>query len=417
MRYLLVGLVWLVCQSGITQTVSEWRGINRTGIYDESNLLSEWPESGPEKLWSVGNLGTTYSSPAIGEKYIYVTGRKDSLEYLTALDFKGEQKWQVQFGRAWTKSFPDTRTTPTIHGNNIYLISGMGEVACHNAETGEQVWFRNANEEYSGICGLYGPSESPLIVDDKVFYTPGGNETSMIALDIYTGELAWKTRSLGDSAAYVSPVYVKHNDQEMIINLMSNWAFGVDPADGEILWEFDYIAIESPIQNRYMRVTNCNTPIYHEGDVAIIKGYDHPVAMLSLNEAGTEATLKWKSEFMDTHTGGNVLIDGLLYGSNWLNNGMGSWVCLDWSSGELKWETKWNNKGSVIYADGMLYCYDEKRGNIALVNPNSEKFDIVSSFKVDEGKGPHWSHPVINDGVLYVIHGERLIAYNIMNPN
>lgn len=415
MKYSLVIFIFLISQTLIAQTYSEWRGLGRTGIYKETQLMKVWPEEGPKKLWTASQLGSTYSSPAIGEKYIYVSGRIDSLEYLTALDFDGNQIWQVPFGRAWTRSFPETRTTPTIHGENIYLISGMGEIACHDAESGKQIWFRNAYEDYSGICGLYGPSESALIIDNKVFYTPGGPETSMIALDIMTGDLIWKTRSLGDSAAYISPLFVEHNDQKMIINLMSNWAFGVDPDDGEILWEFDYIAIESPIPNPYMRVTNCNTPIYNDGEVALIKGYDHPAAMLTLNNEGTEVELKWTNENFDTHIGGNVLVDGYLYGSNWLNNGMGSWVCLDWETGTMKWETEWNNKGSMIYADGMLYCYDEKRGNVGLVYPNPEKFDLVSSFKVDEGKGPHWSHPVINNGILYIRHGEVLIAYDISN--
>jgi hypothetical protein len=52
-------------------------------------------------------------------------------------------------------------------------------------------------------------------------------------------------------------------------------------------------------------------------------------------------------------------------------------------------------KGSIIANDGMLYCYDEKRGNIALVKADPEKFEPVSSFRVPYGKGPYWSHPVI----------------------
>ncbi len=395
------------------QTLSEWRGPGRTGIYHESGLLKSWPESGPKKIWSAGGLGTGYSSPAIGDEYIYVTGRKDSLEYLTALDFKGELVWQVRFGRSWNKSYEDTRTTPTIHDGKVYMISGMGEVACHDARTGDRVWYRNAYEEYGGICNLYGISEAPLIVDEQVFYTPGGKETSMIALNKLNGELIWKTRSLGDSAAYVSPLFVRHNGQEMIINLMGNILFATDPADGKILWEFNYLALESPVPNPYLKVTNCNTPIYHEGEIFLAKGYNHPSAMLTLNEAGTEVRLKWTNDLLDTHFGGNVLVDGFLYGSTWLSNSSGNWACIEWETGMNRWEGKMTNKGSIIYADGMLYCYEEKRGQLALVRPDPDKFDIVSSFYIDEGTGPHWSHPVIAKGILYVRHGDRLMAYNL----
>jgi len=48
-----------------------------------------------------------------------------------------------------------------------------------------------------------------------------------------------------------------------------------------------------------------------------------------------------------------------------------------------------------------------------LVKPDSNKFDLVSSFKVPFGDGPHWAHPVIHHGVLYIRHGDVLMAYKI----
>jgi outer membrane protein assembly factor BamB len=413
LKYLAFLLFALPVQMGWAQTQSEWRGLGRTGVYNESGLMKQWPEAGPGKLWVAGNIGMGYSSPATGNDFIYVTGRKDTLDYITALDYKGSQVWQVPFGRAWNGSYEDTRTTPTIHDGKVYMISGMGEVACHDGKTGRRIWYRNVYQEFSGKCNLYGVSESPLILGNKVFYTPGGPETSMVALDKGTGDLIWKTRSLGDSAAYVSPLYARHNNQDMIISLMGNILFGVNPANGEILWEFNYLGLKSSIPNPYLKVTNCNTPMYHKGEIFIAKGYNHPSAMFTLNEAGTGVTLKWTNDLLDTHFGGNVLLDGYLYGSNWLNNSSGNWACIDWDTGHNQWEAPMNNKGSIISADGMLYCYDEKKGQLALVKPDPAKFEIVSSFRVQDGTGPHWAHPVIHKGVLYVRHGDRLVAYDI----
>ena len=80
MRVLFAIAVCLVFQSSYSQVVSEWRGLGRTGVYEETGLLKEWPEEGPKKLWSNDGVFSGYSSPAMGEEYIYVTGRKDSLE-------------------------------------------------------------------------------------------------------------------------------------------------------------------------------------------------------------------------------------------------------------------------------------------------------------------------------------------------
>jgi len=63
---------------------------------------------------------------------------------------------------------------------------------------------------------------------------------------------------------------------------------------------------------------------------------------------------------------------------------MGNWCCIDWNTGAPMYEKEWENKGSIIYADGMLYCYEERRGNVALVRATSEDFEIVSTFKITE---------------------------------
>ena len=73
----------------------------------------------------------------------------------------------------------------------------------------------------------------------------------------------------------------------------------------------------------------------------------------------------------------------------------------------------WNNKGSIISAEGLLYIYEEKNGNIALVKPNSEKLDIISSFRVTKGYGPYWAHPVIDKGRLFLRHGDYLAVYSL----
>jgi hypothetical protein len=79
------------------------------------------------------------------------------------------------------------------------------------------------------------------------------------------------------------------------------------------------------------------------------------------------------------------------------------------------YEKKWKCKGSIISADNKLYCYEEKRGNIALVEPTVNDFEIISSFRPTIKNWPHWSHLVIRNGVLYVRHADVLMAFNVRN--
>jgi outer membrane protein assembly factor BamB len=145
----------------------------------------------------------------------------------------------------------------------------------------------------------------------------------------------------------------------------------------------------------------------------ITGGYDHVGAMFRISEDASTINLLWTDTTLDCHHGGVVLIDGNIYGANWFDNARGNWCCIDWKTGKPKWEYKWFTKGSIIFADGMFYCLEEKNGNIGLVKPDPAKFDLISSFRVEKGKGPYWAHPTIKDGILYVRHGDSLLAFDI----
>ena len=72
-----------------------------------------------------------------------------------------------------------------------------------------------------------------------------------------------------------------------------------------------------------------------------------------------------------------------------------------------------DNKGSVFYADGMLYCFGQK-GVMALVEPSPSGLKVVSQFSVPKGgDGMRWAHPVVFDGRLYLRHSDRLYAYDV----
>jgi hypothetical protein len=60
----------------------------------------------------------------------------------------------------------------------------------------------------------------------------------------------------------------------------------------------------------------------------------------------------------------------------------------------------------------MLYLYNEK-GQVGLVRPDGPKMELVSSFKLTRGTKAHFSHPVINKGILYIRHGKSLMAFDV----
>lgn len=400
----------VISQISFTQE-SQWRGPDRNGIFPDQGLLNTWPESGPEMILKVEDLGMGYSAPILHNGIIYITGRKDTMEYLSAVDLNGTIKYQVQFGSSWNQSFPESRSTPTIDGDKIYVISGMGEVACLKVDDGSLIWKVDANGLFEGSLHRWGVAESPLIVDDKIIYTVGGEKTSVIALNKNTGEEVWQSESVGGTRTYVSPALYEHNEHQLILAVTEFHIMGIKPENGQFAWSIEFPLPEGTPARRGGIAPN--TPIMKADEIFISKGYDMLGIMLKLGPEITDVRELWRTSVLDTHHGHYVLVDNYIYGSNWENNSQGNWVCLDWETGEVQYEEKWKTKGSIIWADEKLYCYEERSGNIALVNPTPEKFDVVSSFKIEHGSGPHWAHPYISDKKLLIRHGKVLMVFDI----
>lgn len=396
------------------QVLSEWRGFGRTGNYaDEKNLLKEWPENGPELLWSLDSLPTSYASVGVTEDAIFLTGLEDTLEYLIKLTLKGEILWKTAYGRGWMNSYSDSRCTPTVWNDGVYVSSGMGDIACINPENGKILWQHKPVDVYESERPRFGLSESLLVDSENVYVTPGGNKTTMVAYNRKTGDLVWESESLEDKVSYASPKMIVHNGIRQIVNTIENYIFGLNPKNGKIVWTYKFGDLVAMKNGRRGRSNNTNTPLFYNGELYVTSGYDHKSVKLKLSDNAGSVEEMWIDSILDVHHGGVVRVGDYIYGSNWQHNRMGNWTCLNWQTGKAMYENEWENKGSIITADNMLYCYEEKRGNIALVKPNPEKFEMISSFKVPFGKGPHWAHPVIKDGKLYIRHAKALMVYDI----
>ncbi len=237
--------------------------------------MKKWPENGPEQVWTVDGIGDGHSSVAISNGVIYTTGLIDDLDYITAFDKTGKKLWQVSYGEGWTTSVPGVRITPTINDGKIYIISGMGEISCLNASDGKLVWSVDAFTKFEGECGDWGIAENLLVVDDKVIYTPGGEQTTMVALDKNTGKTVWKSESLNDVTGYVSPIVIERNGKKLVTNITSNYFFAVNAKNGVIEWKVKYTDIKSPDFDEGASEINCNMPVYKDGRIFITSGYDH----------------------------------------------------------------------------------------------------------------------------------------------
>jgi hypothetical protein len=388
----------------------EWRGPGRTGIYDETGLLKKWPDGGPELLWETVGMGDGYSSATVTDDAVYVTGRKDSSDVLTALTLDGKKKWETIYGKAWMANHTGSRCTPTYYNGNLFLISGSGDIVCIGSD-GKIKWSKNHYKLYDSKPLMFGISESPVVIDNMVIVSPGGKKASMVALSIIDGKVIWEAETLNQEPQYVNPKLIEYAGKKMIITVMGTDIFAVNCKDGKILWKVNYAEINAAT-GRVMK-NHAITPVYRDGCILIANGYNWVAVKLKLSADGNSVEKVWENRNFDPQLGGVVLLGNNLYGNNHMSKPVDTWVCVDWNSGKTLWTSKWFSKGSVISADGMLYLYEERSGHVALVKPDPAKLDIVSEFQITKGEGPFWAHPVISKGKLYIRHGDVLMAYLI----
>jgi len=373
-----------------------WRGVDRDGKSPDTGLLKEWPAEGPKLLWKVDILGGGFSNVAVSKGMIYTTGDVNGELIIFAFDLDGNLKWKKRHDAAWARSHEGSRSTPTIDGNNLYIISGQGLIGCYDAKNGAQKWTKRMRD-FGGGTPKWGYAESVLIYKNLAIVTPGGNDC-IVALNKISGRTAWTSSGFKAKAHYSSCITFTHADTTMIAVGTGDGIVCVDARDGRLLWSDPWCAGNT---------ANCPTPAFSDGRVFWANGYGKGGICLEIPAGRTSANVAWTTKDMNCHHGGYIIHDGYIYG----NHGSG-WVCLDLKTGQKQWQEKGVGKGSICFADGMLYLFGEKRGAIALATCSPEGMEIKGSFNV-QGSGTSWAHPVVIGGRMYLRYDTNLYCYDV----
>ncbi len=398
MKKVLILCLSLLSLPLLAQENIQWRGTDRTGVYKEQGLLKSWPEKGPELLWHFDQLGEGYSSVAVVKNKIYITGAIDGKGTLFVLDLNGKLLNKAVYSPEWMTNYNGSRCTVSASDGKLYIYSGTGDLVCLDEESLKIRWTKSIINDFAGENLRFGVNESPLIVDDKVIITPG-KTNNVVALNKNTGEVVWTCAGEGDLAAYCSPLYLADQQVPQIVTIMGKHVLGMNAKTGEKLWAFPY---------NNMRDIHPNTPVYGgDNQLLCIFGYGKGSVMLRLTDGGRKVEQVWENKEFDSRMGGAVKLGDYVYGSGDNNK---YWFCLDWKTGQATYKERSIGIGNVIAAENMLYCYSEK-GEMALVKATPEKFDLVSQFPITLGTEQHWAHPVLYKGVMYVRHGNTLMAY------
>jgi outer membrane protein assembly factor BamB len=390
-----------------SQTIAQWRGVNRDGIYQEKDLLKIWPENGPELMWSSEEIGAGYSSPVVTADRLFINGEIDSISYIFCFDLKGKLIWKTPngrefFGEGYSANFPGARSAPTVYKDLIYVTSGLGRIACLEAASGKVKWTIDMIADLDGKLNMFGNSESLYVDDKNVYCMPGGAEKNLAALNRFTGKVVWTSKALGDPVSFCSPMVVRLPNRNILVTLSHEYLLGLDTQTGELLWSHkeDSVKLEGE---------HCNTPIYADGFIYSISGDENGngAYKLQLSPDGKSIEEVWRNGKIKNAMGGFVKIGDRIY----TTSDDKKLYVLDAQTGQIT-EVLSGMKGSLIAADNLLFCYTDN-GYVNLIKGIGTKLEVVSKFKITKGGKEHFAHPVIVNGVLYIRHGNALMAYGI----
>lgn len=396
----LCGFILFVNSLIVSQEIIQWRGPQRDGKYPSAELLKSWPQEGPKLLWHVDGLGSGHASAVVTDTRIYISGTLEETGYMFCFSLDGKLLWKVAYGPEWTESWPGTRSTPLFVEGKLYMMSGFGNLFCMDTKDGNMIWKVDLFTEYDGRNIKWGVTENLLVDDDVLFCTPGGEKNNIIALNRNTGKLIWSSPGKGEMSAYCSPALIKLPKRTLLVTQTTNSILGIDTKDGMLLWSH-------PQPNKWS--VHANTPYFQDGYLYCVSGYGQGGVQLKLAADGSAKQEIWRNISIDNRMGGFIVLGDRIYGSGDSNQG---WTCVDWKTGQDVTTELMPGRGVIIFADGLLYCYNDS-GEFILAKPTPAGLQKISSFEIPYGEDQHWAHPVIIGGILYVRHGGSLMAFDL----
>ena len=274
--------------------------------------------------------------------------------------------------------------TPTIDGGHLYLLSGVGMLGCFDAASGRRRWVKRA-QDFGGQPGQLGLRRIGADLRE-----PGDlqarRQNCIVALDKNSGRPVWTSQGFAAGPEYSSCLPFYHQNVPMIATGTSEGLVCVNPRNGALLWGNRFAAGNT---------ANCPTPAYGDGYVFWANGYHKGGICMKLGPGG-KASEAWTTRDMVCHHGGYIIHRATSTATT-----TGGWACLDLKTGEKKWAENGVGKGSLCWADDMLYLFSENDGQAALATCSPDGLEIKGRVKV-EGEGPSWAHPVVIGGRLYL---------------
>jgi len=386
----------------------QYLGPERNSTSPQKDILRSWPQKGPEILWTV-DMGPGFGGPVVKDGKVYLLDRDDKVgDIMRCFDYSnGKELWRYSYNAPGSVMYPGSRSVPAVDGNYVYSCGHNGDLYCININTHKPVWNKNIWKDFGGgRIPTWAITQCPLVYGDLLIVASQAPEAGVVAYDKLTGNVKWKTPSLGP-VGYVSPAIVNITGQDQVVMITASArggygsssggkVVGIEPLTGKILWEYSNWNCSIPVPSAYDAVEN---------RVLIIGGYNAGAAMIKIDRKadGTYGVIElYKNVDFGDHTKPPILYNGYFYAQYSTNERRDGLVCMS-MDGKVMWKTMRSpafDKGSMILVDGLILATDGNK-TLYLIEPDPSGFKPLASAEL-LNTGQNWAPLALANGKLLI---------------
>ncbi len=420
----------------------EWRGKGRLGIWNETDVLEEFPDEGLGIRWRTP-IHSGYAGPAVANGRVYVADFEEirpleGTERLLCLD-EGTGKvlwthsWEVSYARLMRSYAIGPRATPTVDADLVYVLGATGVLRVLRGETGELVWEKNFESDYGTEVSVWGVSGAPLVEGDLLIAIVGGvPDAEVVAFDKHTGKEVWRALSPEPEMGYAQLVIFEAGGVRQLIVWHPRAVTSLNPESGKVYWEELWEARSG---------LTVATPV-RSGNHLFLSQFYGGSMMMRLDLSSPSASLVWKRKGVSERAEDTdslhalmttpVLKDGLIFGVC----SYGQFRCLDASTGDRIWESldlielgRWAT--AFLVRNGDRYFANNDLGDLIITRFDEKGYHEVdrthlieptanSSWRSRPGgrRRPsdrivNWSHPAYANGHIVARNDREILSASL----
>ena len=425
---LAVALALLGCLPGAAGAADwpQFLGPTRDAKSTETGLARSWPAEGPKVLWRVP-LGEGYGGPAVKDGKVYVLDRvEDRQDVLRCLDLAtGKELWSFAYDSPGHLSHNGSRSTPTVDDEYVFTTGPFGQLHCISLQTHKPVWKADLVKDFDGALPRWGIAQNPLLHEGLVIVAPQAYGASVAAFERASGKVVWKSAYLpgtmsGDwYGSYVSPDVSELCGVPQVVMVTcchgkdangeknAGVVAGISATDGAVLWTYGGFQSEIPIPA---------ATFVPDDRIFVTGAYGGGSAMLKIERGGDKLTVKelFKTEVCGSQIQRPIVHEGHLYVCSNGKERREGLMCLTFD-GQLRWHTT-NSRfarqakrglpnfdvGNLIFADGMIYIMDGKKGDLRLLAAGPDGYQELACAPGILGGKEIWAPMALVDGKLII---------------